>query len=258
MRIATLIIVLGFIGLINTGVAAESVITINGKTVRASGRSITVVNDTVIVDDTVVSSVGCKEIVQGSGRTTVKTLSPAAFEALVVDLSADVDISTGDEPRVVVTADDNIVPLILTECAAGRLRISAKESFAAKQKVRIAIQVPMLKEVGLNGAGNIQMAGVTKDSMSMRIRGAGNITATGEVSDLSAIVDGSGEMRLGSLRARAAQVEINGSGDAEVWVTDILRAVINGSGDIRYKGDPPRIHTSIRGSGDIFSVSFKP
>jgi hypothetical protein len=258
MRIATLIIVLGFIGLINTGVAAESVITFNGKTAHASGRSITIVNDTVIVDGTLVSGAGTKEIVQGSGRTAVKALRSVAFEALLVDLGADIDISTGEKPRIVVTADDNIVPLILAECSAGRLHISAKESFAAKQKVRIAIQVPMLKEVVLNGAGNIQMAEVTKDSMSIRIRGAGNITATGEVSDLSAIVYGSGEMRLGSLRARAAQVEINGSGDAEVWVTDILRAVINGSGDIRYKGDPPRIHTSIRGSGDIFSVSFKP
>ena len=46
---------------------------------------------------------------------------------------------------------------------------------------------------------------------------------------------------------------INGSGDAEIWSSESLSAIVNGSGDIEYYGDPINVKREVNGSGNISS-----
>jgi hypothetical protein len=190
-------------------------------------------------------------VVVGSGTRASETRDLATFDTIVLEGSADITISPGEEHQRVVTADDNIVPLILTESANGRLRISAKESYSTRQGVTIAITMSVLEELVLNGSGDIKAAGVAKDELDIRINGSGDVTVKGEVGSLTAVVTGSGDLRFGALRAARAEITINGSGDADVWATDALRAEVNGSGDITYTGNPSEVSTSVHGSGTV-------
>ena len=44
-----------------------------------------------------------------------------------------------------------------------------------------------------------------------------------------------------------------GSADIKVTATEMIKARVSGSGDIRYKGNPKKIDTKTSGSGDISS-----
>ena len=117
--------------------------------------------------------------------------------------------------------------------------------------MKIAIEVPLLTHVAINGSGDIRLSDVTKDTLALVINGSGDITAQGQVDELTADINGSGDLHAATLEAKAVQVKVNGSGDAEVKASDTFKASINGSGDIVYIGAPARVQTAVHGSGTI-------
>ena len=63
-------------------------------------------------------------------------------------------------------------------------------------------------------------------------------------------ISGSGDVDAGSLAGRAAKVELHGSGDVSLGVTEQLDAKLSGSGDLSYAGRP-QLRQSVSGSGEI-------
>lgn len=228
-------------------VFAETTITINGKKIRTSGSNITVNNGTVIVDRKVLSG----NVVVGSGKSAADNRELCNFNELHLNISANVTITAGERRQCKITADDNLLPLILTKCFGNTLRISAKETFSPTQKVMIAIETPLLTSAEINGSGKIDITEVTKDKLALGISGSGEITAKGKVAKLTATINGSGNVHTADLESETVTISMNGSGDADVHVTDVLTATINGSGDITYIGSPSKVNTSVKGSGKI-------
>jgi len=244
MKTATVICIFG---LFSGAVFSETTVTINGKTIRTSGSSVTVNNNVVIVDGKVLSG----NVVEGSGEEATGHRDLGNFQALHLNISAEVTVTAGKKRQCKITADDNILPLILTECAGNVLKISAKESYSSNQKVVIAIETPLLTHAEINGPGKMDITEVTKDKLSLAISGSGKIAAKGKVARLTATINGSGDVHATGLEAKSAAITVNGSGDADVNVTDVLTAKINGSGDITYTGSPAKVHPSVTGSGEI-------
>lgn len=233
--------------LVATAVAAETTITINGRTISSSEDSITVNNGTVIVGGNFLSGRG----VEGSGKTGTEDREFGHFNDVHLNISADVRITEGTEHRCRITADDNILPLILTERFDNTLRIFAKESYSSTRSVVIAIETPLLTGATISGSGRIDIAEVTKDKLGLVINGSGDITAKGEVVELNATINGSGDLRAAGLEAETAAIIVNGSGNADVLVTDALTARVGGSGDITYAGSPATVQAAVTGSGNI-------
>jgi hypothetical protein len=82
------------------------------------------------------------------------------------------------------------------------------------------------------------------------IHGSGDVRAVGKADRLTASINGSGDLRAYDLEAREASVSINGSGDANVNVSESLNVVIHGSGDVHYKGSP-KIRQVAPGTGHV-------
>ncbi len=228
-------------------VSAESVITINGKTIRSTHGSIIVQNSTVIVDGRVVSG----EVVEGSGNRASEQRDLGDFDQLRLHINANVTVTAGQTPKCEITADDNLLPLILTQRSGNTLRISAQESYSTRQAITIAIEVPVLTSAENSGPGTIRIEGVTRDTVALAINGSGDISARGQVMQLEAAINGSGDLRAAALDAATATVSINGSGNAEVHAREAVTANINGSGDLSYQGSPASVSTVINGSGNV-------
>lgn len=206
---------------------------------------------TITINGKVVSGSKGNSFINGSGKKITQARDIKDFEELQIDVVADVKITQGKKAKCVISGDDNIVPIIVTESKGGLLKISTSKSYSTKQNLEIAIEVPVLKKVVLNGSGDIAMANVTKDKLDLKINGSGDITAIGKVKELKAVTDGSGNLKLSGLEASNVQVTIDGAGDAEVWAKTYLKAVINGSGDIIYSGNPSKVDSSVNGSGEV-------
>ncbi|MBC5828496.1 MAG: DUF2807 domain-containing protein [Candidatus Eremiobacteraeota bacterium] len=102
-----------------------------------------------------------------------------------------------------------------------------------------------------SGDGNFRLA--SGGSLNVAIFGSADMTAVGETDRVVASPQGSGDLSAGALRARDVSVESRGSGNARVYASESLDALVSGSGDVSYGGNPKRVTKKVSGSGDISS-----
>lgn len=187
----------------------------------------------------------------GSGNLATQTRELPPFSTIDVDGSTDVEVQIGSPQRVSVIGDDNLLDLIDLRVNGDRLVVGSHGSYRSHRNLRVSVQLPALAAVEIEGSGDVALHGVNGGKLKLQIQGSGNIKADGAVDELTLHISGSGDAQLRALTAKVAAVEISGSGDASVTATESINAVTNGSGDIRYGGDPQRATVVSHGSGDI-------
>ncbi|MFY9233404.1 MAG: head GIN domain-containing protein [Fimbriimonadaceae bacterium] len=195
---------------------------------------------------------GCGIIggVQGSGVAKSETRNVPSFSQVELRGASDVEVRPGKSISVKVTADDNLIPLIETRVEGGTLIIDTKQNVSTKIGIQVAIEVPSLTGVALQGSGDIRANGVEARDFAASISGSGNIEVSGKGSAVRASVAGSGDIDLSNLSCSEADASISGSGNISLGVISALRASIGGSGDISYSGDP-KVEKSVSGSGEV-------
>ena len=93
------------------------------------------------------------------------------------------------------------------------------------------------------------------DKLQLEIDGSGTIQSKGQTDDLRVEVNGSGNVRLGDLADKNADVDISGSGKVEVAPQDSLNVDISGSGTIYLRSEPKSIESDFSGSGKIIHAN---
>lgn len=207
--------------------------------------------------------------VAGSGVSTTETRPVAAFDR--IDLSGDFDVvvDVGRTRSVVITGEDNLVPLVRTEVRNGTLHIEREQDFRTHQDIRIEISVERLRGLHSGGSSDVDVRNVRSTAFDISVSGSSELSASGDFGDLDASIGGSGEIRMegtadeieasvsGSgemdlldLAARTARIGVSGSGAATVNVSERLDANVSGSGDVRYAGRPA-VRGDVSGSGAV-------
>ena len=194
-----------------------------------------------------------KNKIQGSGNIISESRELNNFTSIILLGSIDVNIKTSESNNCVVVADDNLIPYIKTEVVNNKLNISLNESYSSEEKLVVNINTPNYDEVSLSGSGNINILDFKNNNLSLNISGSGNITGNGEVEILVVKINGSGNLMSKEIKSKSATITINGSGDGEVFASDSISAKINGSGNIKYFGNPENVDSIINGSGNIKS-----
>ena len=110
--------------------------------------------------------------------------------------------------------------------------------------------------VDLNGSGNIAIEDINVKTLNTSLLGSGDIRLEGKTDTQKVKVAGSGNILAGDLETTSGDLSIPGSGNITVWISDELTVRVNGSGDIRYYGQP-MIDQSGSGSGDLISLGDK-
>ncbi len=80
---------------------------------------------------------------------------------------------------------------------------------------------------------------------------AGDITLSGEVDMLDANLSSAGDLNAFNLKAREADVTVSSSGDADIYVSEKLRARASSAGDVNYKGDPKNVDAHSSSAGGV-------
>jgi hypothetical protein len=219
---------------------------------------------------------GNPNIVRGSGRVVTEPRQVSGVDEVVLTISGELSIVQDGSESLTIEGEDNIVPLITTQVTGKRLLIGVADnaSFSNTRPLRYFLSVHDLSFVASSGSGNIQVAEVKGDELQTETSGSGAIAvANASVNSYRAEISGSGDIIAagstgsqrvkstasgsfngGDLQSKSAVVELFGSGDAFVNVSDTLDASVSGSGSIRYKGSPiVTEHDS--GSGKIEQVA---
>lgn len=194
--------------------------------------------------------------VKGSGTLATEVRQVAEFTEVELAGSADVEVTVGGEQKVVVEADDNILPLVETNVVNGRLviRIKPNNSILTGFTVRVSITMPAMQAALLTGSGNLTVRDLTGEKVELTLSGSGNIVVDGKVTELTAELTGSGNIQCEDLDAEVVTAKLSGSGNINVNATRELDARLLGSGNIRYGGSPATVKETDSGSGEIIPL----
>jgi hypothetical protein len=196
-----------------------------------------------------------KDKISGSGAISTEVRNAANFYNVSVSGSSKVYIIPGNIFEVKVKAYENILPFIETNVQNGSLLIGYKNNAnISNDNSEIYITMPSLNGVSVNGNANINVTGIflNADNFSASITGAGNISiSNGAATNYQIKISGSGNVKSFGFVAQNSSVSIDGSGNAEVTVVQNLKATINGSGNIYYKGNGVIVDSKISGSGQV-------
>lgn len=211
--------------------------------------------------------------VVGNGNITTKTVNTSDYDNVSVVGFMDVELKRGTEGAISVTTDDNLHEYLEIHTEGNTLKIEVRKKTNLKTKKGIHIIVPFtdLSEVSLVGSGDIVSKDALKGSalelqlvgsgdmnldidvkqLDVNLNGSGDMDIRGKASRLEVKLAGSGDFNGKSLEAEDTEAFVAGSGDIEVAAKKSLKARVNGSGSIYYKGKPDRTDTKVMGSGSI-------
>ena len=192
-----------------------------------------------------------KDTIEGSGDMESRTLDLKEFTAIDVGGAFDLDITLGDEQKVIMTIDDNLWDNLEVDVSGGTLEIGWDKSCSPEGECRVEIVVRKLEEVGIHGAAEVEIRGFHGDSFSFDVSGAAELEMDGTVDKLDINVSGAGEIDTRELKAKAVEISVSGAGEAKVYASESFEGRVSGVGSIDYWGDPEHQRTKVSGIGDI-------
>lgn len=213
----------------------------------------------------------------GSGKVVSESRAVSGFEAVSVAGAMKVEVRQGTKEGLVITGDDNILPLIETVVentsrgATLVIRTKRGESYRTRNEVSVVVDAIRLTGLAAAGSGDVQVAALTTpklqlsvagsgnarlkqlstEALDVRVAGSGDVLAEGSAKAVKLSIAGSGNATMVGLAADDVTISIAGSGDASVNAAKSLTASIAGSGDVVYQGSPAILKTSVAGSGRI-------
>ena len=188
---------------------------------------------------------------QGSGIAATQARTVPAFASLELAGSDNVTVVVGTRQSVAVHADSNLVGHITTQVIAGTLVIADTGSFTVKTPMTVEVSVPSLTALNLSGSGQLSVSGITALQLTVTVSGSGLLYAAGTATKLDVILSGSGMAQLSQLTASEVHAVLPGSGLIQVTATNSLDAAVPGTGAIVYTGNPPRVTSSVTGTGTV-------
>lgn len=191
--------------------------------------------------------------VTGSGKSSTVKRELAAFTAVEIHTTGDLEINVGKAGALEITGDDNIVPIIKSEVSGDKLLISCDQSFTTKNDLKFVLNVAEIKTLDVYSAATAKVTGISGETFAMEIHGSGKATLSGKTENLNARIKGSGKVFGLNLTARKAEVTITGSGSAQVHAGESLKVSITGTGKVEYTGSP-KVSKSITGIGDVKQI----
>jgi len=215
--------------------------------------------------------------IEGNNHVVSKTRDISVFNEVVSMGNFEVEIIITDSTSLIVQAEENLFPFILTTVRGQKLYIEVKEDYQLdnNQPIKILLTTPNLEGAQLTGSGIIECDSLTTDFISTEITGSGriefseviakdvicDITGSGEIFIMGEThrsefyISGSGSIQCLSLIQTDCYSNISGSGNIYTYVNDYLEVDISGSGSVYYSGYP-EIDSHISGSGQVIRYSY--
>jgi hypothetical protein len=192
-----------------------------------------------------------KDTIEGSGDMESRTMDLPDFDAIDVGGAFDLEITIGDEQKVIMTIDDNLWDNLEADVSGGTLELGWDKSCNPDGDCTVVIVVRDLKSVDVHGASSVEIAGYKGQSFEFNVSGAAELEMDGVVDELEISVSGAGDIDTRDLLAKSVEISVSGAGEAKVYASESFEGRVSGVGNIDYYGDPEHTKVKVSGMGDI-------
>ena len=185
----------------------------------------------------------------GDSREQVRKMVWTGGDTLDIEVPAEVRYTQAAGPATLtITGPRRLVDDV--EIENGHVRFD-HGSHRRGGKLVIVMTAPNINRFDLHGSSSLAIENYRQERLTIDLSGNADVTAAGEVDVLNLDISGSAQADLGKVKAKGAQVDISGSGEATVAPTDWAKVDIAGSGDVTLLTNPPKLETDVSGSGSI-------
>ena len=219
---------------------------------------------------------GCtKNPYGGSGNVITEQRDPGKFTEVTADGPFIVYLQEAANTAVTINAEDNLMQFIETYVSGNTLHIKLKKNVQLHfiEDIKIYLKSPVYNAVNYSGNGFVQSIDTLHtDRFSCTINGVNNATLAIITPRLEIALNGNGHVDLSgstdnyickikedgaigglNLTCADASIDIDGSGRQTLSVSRKLDVSIQGSGNVRYRGDPS-VNKDIQGSGAVIKL----
>jgi hypothetical protein len=217
------------------------------------------------------------ETVTGNGSIKKeKRAASGSFDEIGVSGKFKVILKQGSTSSIEVEADENLLPFIETRIDGNELRVNSKKGYGIKSSNPIIVYVTLPKlselsssgsssfsgegtikgdklEIGLSGKAEMDLA-LNYSSLELAMSGSGNVKLSGSAAKVEVAISGSAEFAAPDLKSQTMEINISGSGNAQVNVEKKLEIAISGNGKVKYKGSAI-VDQAVAGNGKVEHVN---
>lgn len=210
--------------------------------------------------------------VTGSGTVVESDPETDPFSTLAVGSAFEVTLVIGDEPGVVVRADDNLIDAVTVAVEADELSIDVGSSVReATLQATVTVLADGLSGITLSEASTLTgtealspssldvraddasraFLVVSAEEVRVDADGASVVNMTGTASALTADADSASSLRLDQLSATSAVLSASSASRIDATVTEQLSATAAGASTITYRGEPEVSRSDATGESTI-------
>jgi hypothetical protein len=219
-------------------------------------------------------SVSCNaqfRTVRGNHKVVSEERKTGSFTGIRVSTGIDVFLKQGNDESVNIEADENLHEYIITEVKNGFLNIYTDANIRDAESKKVYITMKEINSIvttsagdvfgetpihtdnlklEASSAGNIKLE-VTASKISVDIHSSGDITISGEAEVLQGDLSSAGDLNAFNLVVKEADISASSAGDANINVTEKLKARASSAGDVNYMGNPKFIDVHASSAGDV-------
>ena len=184
---------------------------------------------------------------RGEGAVTSEERQVRGFERVEASAGITVSVRIDPTPAVEVSAQANILPVIVTEVTNNTLQIHSAHAYTSSEPVVVVVTTPQLDGIALSGGSHGTVDGLASDLLDIRLTGGSELTASGQASTVTLDMTGGSTADLEALSAATISVELSGGGDATVTASDRVQGTASGGTRLTVLGGAER---SVDTSGD--------
>ncbi|MBL0340196.1 MAG: DUF2807 domain-containing protein [Bacteroidetes bacterium] len=197
----------------------------------------------------------------------------SGFTKVAISGAFKVILIQGASEGISVKANPKVMKNIITKVEGSTLKINSEGMYYNDEEIELTINFISLVAMDCSGSTQLSGEGQLKfdnfefsasgsakaelnflaKKLDIDMSGAGHLNFQGAVNEVELDISGSGKFMAASLTSDKYEINISGSGNAEIAVASILEVDISGSGVVKYKGEPT-ISRDISGSAKIIKL----
>jgi hypothetical protein len=201
------------------------------------------------------------QTVRGSGNLAKEERSLSGVQRVGLATLGDLTISLGDQEKLIIEAEANLLPYLTSLVREGKLEIASEPgtNLQPTQPIRFHLIVKDLDGLETTSSGNISapelranqftitssssgdidLAGLFADILDVEMSSLGDVTINaGEIPEQDIEIDSSGNYNAQNVLSQRATVRLNSNGNATVRVSDSMQADLTSNGNLNYYGNP--------------------
>ena len=192
-----------------------------------------------------------------------------SFNAVRGSAGLDVFLTQGDEEKIVVEADENLLAIIETEIIDGKLKIGTKENIGRSKAKKVYVTYTELNTIeassGADVIGNsvVESERLTLDCSSgadlevevfskhviAETSSGADINVSGKATTLDASASSGSDLNAKDLLVINCTADVSSGADITVNVQDKLVSETSSGGDVHYYGNPGNVSKNESKSG---------